>query len=347
MTDTGGEDVQRPLFYILVLTAGYLAYLILSPFLKPLAWAGVFAIMLQWPQQRLSSRMGGNRAALVTTLLAAVLIVAPGITLVAILANEVPEVNTYIQQASLTAPRRVEQIWQAVRSRSPIPLPENPAALVREGVRRALTFLAPRAGAVVADLVATLGSLAVMLFTLFFMLRDGHIMSRHLRDLLPLPPRQSERLMTETRDLVIASVGASLLVSAAQGAIAGLAFWLLGMKAPALWGVMTAFCSLVPVVGAALVWVPASLWLLLSGEVVRGVVLLLVGVFGISVADNVLRPLLLSGSTSVSGLVIFLGLLGGVAAFGFVGLVLGPIILVITGSLVRMLARPDLVDDTR
>ena len=244
MTDTGREGVQRPLFYILVLTAGYLAYLILSPFLKPLAWAGVFAIMLQRPQQKLSSRMGANRAALVTTLLAAVLIVAPGITLVAMLANEVPEVNTYVQQASLTAPRRVEQIWQAVRSRSPIPLPENPAALVREGVRRALTFLAPRAGAVVADLVATLGSLAVMLFTLFFMLRDGHVMSRHLRDLLPLPPRQSERLMTETRDLVIASVGASLLVSAAQGAIAGLAFWLLGMNAPALWGVMTAFCSL-------------------------------------------------------------------------------------------------------
>ncbi len=346
MTDTGGEGVQRPLFYILVFTAGYLAYLILSPFLKPLAWAGVFAIMLQRPQQKLSSRMGANRAALVTTLLAAVLIVAPGITLVAMLATEVPEVNTYVQQASLTAPRRVEQIWQTVRSRSPLPLPESPAALVREGVQRALRFLAPRAGAVVADLVATLGSLAVMLFTLFFMLRDGHVMSRHVRELLPLPPGQSERLMAETRDLVIASVGAGLLVATAQGVIAGLAFWLLGMNAPVVWGLVTAICSLIPVVGAALVWAPAALWLLLSGEVARGVILLLVGVLGISVADNVLRPLLLSGSTSVNGLVVFLGLLGGVAAFGFVGLVLGPIILVVTGNLIKLLARPDLVDET-
>ncbi len=268
--------------------------------------------------------MGANRAALATTLLAAVLIVAPGVMLVAVLANEMPEVNDLlpagIADSALGGSRRSGKR----RAREvPIPLPANPAALVREGVRRALTFLAPRAGAVVADVLATLGSLAVMLFTLFFMLRDGHVMSRHVRELLPLPPGQSERLMAETRDLVIASVGAGLLVAMAQGAIAGLAFWLLGMNAPVVWGVVTAICSLIPVVGAALVWAPAALWLLLSGEVARGVILLLVGIVGISMADNVLRPLLLSGSTSVNGLVIFLGLLGGVAAFGFVGLVLG------------------------
>ena len=104
---------------------------------------------------------------------------------------------------------------------------------------------------------------------------------------------------------------------------------------------MIAFCALIPVVGAAQVWVPAALVLLLTGEVGRGVAMLLIGALGISMADNVLRPLLLSGRTQVSGLVIFFGLLGGAAAFGFVGLVIGPIVLVTTTRLIRLLLRPE------
>jgi len=103
-------------------------------------------------------------------------------------------------------------------------------------------------------------------------------------------------------------------------------------------------CSLIPLVGAALIWVPTSLWLMFSGEVTRGIILALVGVFGISLADNVLRPLLLAGRTSASGLVVFLGILGGAGAFGFIGLVLGPIILVTAGSLLRVFTRPEIVE---
>ena len=121
--------------------------------------------------------------------------------------------------------------------------------------------------------------------------------------------------MSDTRDLLVASVGASFIVSAAQGAIAGLAFWLLGLGAPVFWAVVTSFCSFLPVVGATLVWVPAAIGLLLSGEIWRGVVMLLIGVFGITVIGNALRPLMLTGKTSVSGLVIFIGLVGGAVAF--------------------------------
>jgi predicted PurR-regulated permease PerM len=142
--------------------------------------------------------------------------------------------------------------------------------------------------------------------------------------------------MDETRDLAVASVGAGLMVAAAQGAVGGVAFWVLGLGAPVFWAVAIAFASLLPVVGSALVWVPATIWLLLSGEVPRGLFMLVVGVFGISMADNVLRPLLLSDKAQASTLVIFFGLLGGVAAFGFVGLIVGPVILVSTGTLLKM-----------
>jgi predicted PurR-regulated permease PerM len=104
-----------------------------------------------------------------------------------------------------------------------------------------------------------------------------------------------------------------------------------------------AFASLIPVIGAVIVWLPAALWLLFSGDITRGLVMIAVGALGIGLTDNILRPLLLAGRSSVNGLVIFFGLLGGVAAFGFIGLVLGPIVLVVTVRLLRMFARPDLV----
>ena len=344
MSDTDRDRLRRPPFYVLVLVAIYLSYLVLGPFLSPLAWAAVFAMLFHGPQVELAARIGRTRAALVLTLMTGLLIVLPAVLLVAVLAREATQVADYLQQSSLITPHRIEVIWEAVRARSPLALPEDPTELLRNGVSRVLTFLAPRAGAVVADAFATLGTLFAMLFALFFLIRDGEAIGRELRSLLPLPPAHSDRLIRGTRDLVIASVGAGLAVAVAQGTIGGATFWLLGLRAPAFWGVVMAFCSLIPVVGAALVWVPAALWLLLSGSIGKGIAMVVVGALGISMADNVLRPLLLSGSTRVNGLIIFFGLLGGVAAFGFIGLVLGPVILVVTGNLLRMFARPDLVD---
>ena len=344
MSDTDSDRLRRPPFYVLVLVAIYLSYLVLGPFLVPLAWATVFAMLFHNPQVELSARIGRTRAALLLTVLTGLLIVLPAVLLVAVLAREATQVADYLQQSSLITPHRIDVIWEAARARSPFALPEDPTALIRDGVSRILTFLAPRAGAVVADVFATLGTLFAMLFALFFLMRDGDAIGRELRSLLPLPPAQSERLIRGTRDLVIASVGAGILVAVTQGTIGGLAFWLLGLGAPAFWGVVMAFCSLIPVVGAALVWVPAALWLLLSGSIGKGIAMVVIGALGISMADNVLRPLLLSGSTQVNGLIIFFGLLGGVAAFGFIGLVLGPVILVVTGNLLKMFARPDLVD---
>jgi predicted PurR-regulated permease PerM len=346
MIDSEKDCLRQPPFYVLVLVAVYLSSLVLGPFLVPLAWAAVFAMLFHNMQVRLAARTGRNRAALVLTLLTAVLIVVPGVTFVAVLAREAAQLADYLQQSSVMAPQQIERVWEVVRAKSPIALPGDPMQLLGEGVRRVLTFLAPRAGAIVADVFATVGTLVAMLFALFFLVRDGDIIGRELRNLLPLPRSQCDRLMRGIRDLVIASVGAGVLVALAQGTIGGVAFWALGLGAPVFWGVVMAFCSLIPVVGATLVWVPATLWLLLAGSIGKGIAMAVIGVLGISMADNVLRPLLLSGTTQVNGLLIFFGLLGGVAAFGFIGLVLGPIILVVTVNLLRMFARPDLVDLT-
>lgn len=337
--------MRRPVLYAFVFLGVYLSYRVLSPFLVALTWAVLLAILFRGVQDALTRRMGPTRAALLTTLVIALAIVVPAVVVLSAVVHEAPQAIASLQDASHTAPLQIQRLWDELRTRSPFALPEDPTELMTRGAQRALAYLVPQAGSLVAGFFATLGGIAAMLFALFFFLRDADAMRRYVRDRLPFPPAQSERLMTDTRDLVVASIGASLAVAVAQGAIGGTVFWLLGMSAPVLWGVAMTFSSLLPVVGAALVWVPAAIWLLLSGAIGRGVAMLLVGTFGISIVDNVMRPLILSGRTSVNGLVIFFGLLGGAAAFGLLGLLIGPIILVTTARLLDELRHDDTVTE--
>jgi len=340
MRRTAPERFGELLFYAMVLLVGYLAYQVTSPFLAPLAWAGILAVTLEPLRASISLRLGRSRAALATTLLTAVLIVGPVAVLVSMLAAEVPEVVEFAQHLPEQAtPERVRTLWDGIRARIPLSLPDDPTDLLRRGAQAVAGFLAPRVGGALANLAGMIGSLFVTLFALFFLLRDGDRVAALIRRMLPFPEAERERLITEAQDLVIASVGAGLAVSAVQGLIGGVTFWAMDLPVPVAWGVAIGICSLIPVVGATLVWVPVALWWLLSGSVMKALILAGIGAGVIGMVDNILRPIILSGRASVNGLVVFIGLLGGAAAFGFVGLVLGPIILVTAGTLVDALTR--------
>jgi predicted PurR-regulated permease PerM len=340
MDRSNADRFRDLLFYAVVLLIAYLAFTVIQPFLAPLAWATIFALTLNPLRQQLTARIGAPRAALVMTVGTAILIVGPLALFVSVLAIEIPNAIDYLKALPQTAlPERIQGAWDALRRQTPFALPPDPTTLVSDAAGRAVTFLAPRVGNVLADVAATIASLFIMLFALFFLLRDADKMADMVRTLLPFPEEQRDDLIKETHDLVIASMGAGLTVSAVQGVIGGIAFWALGAVAPVVWGVAVAVCSLIPAVGASIVWAPVAIFWLLSGEVMRGVILIVIGAGVIGLVDNVLRPVLLSGRTSVSGLVVFIGLLGGVGAFGFVGLVLGPIVLVIFRSLLSALTR--------
>jgi predicted PurR-regulated permease PerM len=337
---TGAERFRSLLFYGIVLLLGYLAFLVSRPFIAPLAWATVLALTLYPWHLRLSARLTDGRAALVTTVSAGLIIVAPLALLVLMLANEIPVVMAYAQQIpAQTTPENLERLWDDIRVLVPVSLPEDYTQVIGQVVQWIGGFVAPRVGTAVASVLEVVGSLFVTLFALYVLLRDADRATDIVRRCLPFPPHERERLMQEAHDLVVASVGAGLTVSAVQGLIAGLAFWALGLGAPAIWGVLIAICSLIPVVGAALVWAPVALWLGLSGAVAQALALVVVGTLGISMVDNVLRPILLSGRSSVNGLVVFIGLLGGTTAFGLIGLVIGPIVLVLAGTLFEALTR--------
>ena len=198
---------------------------------------------------------------------------------------------------------------------------------LRQAGERIAAFLAGKLGAFLKNLLAFFIDLFILLFSLFFMFRDGERIVRAVRHLLPFDPKIQDDVMHESRDLIFASVAVGLLVAAVQGALGATAFTIAGVHTPLFWGVVIAFFSFVPVVGSALIWVPISLWLIVSGHWGKGIVIIAIcgGVAG--VADNIIRPVLLRNRTRLNELLVFLSVLGGLQAFGLVGLVIGPAII--------------------
>ena len=334
------------LFYGVLLLIGYLAFRVVGPFLAPLVWAGVFAMVLNPVQARLESRVSKPRAATATTVLAFFIIVGPAITVLTILTSEVTAVVHRIQTGAFSIPAAPDvQAWYAaLRKTSGIPLPADFTSTLVEAVRTIATFLASRAGTILQNVASLVFQLFVMLFALFYFLRDGERMVGLIRQLLPFEPARRDRMISQTHDLVVATVGSTFAVAATQGMLTGLTLALLGFESPVLWGVMTAFTSLLPAVGSGLVWGPAAIYLFVTGDVLRGVILVAVGVGVIGMADNVLRPLLLSGRTTMHGLLVFISLLGGMAAFGFIGLVIGPVAVAAFGTLVDAVLKDEPAD---
>jgi predicted PurR-regulated permease PerM len=331
------------LFYGVLLLAGYLAFRIIAPFLAPLGWAAVVAMVLDPVKARVESRLGPPRAAAATTVLAAILIVGPAITVLTILTAEVTSVVQRVQSGTLVMPAAPDlQIWyEGLRTKSPIPLPADLTSTIVGALKGAATFLASSAGTILQNVASLVLQLFVMMFGLFYFLRDGERIVGLIRKLLPFEPARRDLMITQTHDLVVATVGSTFAVAITQGAMTGLALGLLGFESPVLWGVMASFTSLLPVVGSGLVWGPAAIYLFATGDILRGVILVAIGVGVIGMADNILRPLLLSGRTTMHGLLVFISLLGGMAAFGFIGLVIGPVAIAAIATLFDAVLKDD------
>jgi predicted PurR-regulated permease PerM len=321
------DRVRLLLFYSMVLLVGYLAFNVVAPFLAALAWASVLAMVLSPIATRLDRHMSLATSATITTLTAAVLIVGPAVLVLTMLIREVTQLVVEIQQAgySVPTPARLQEVWIELRARSPFPLPADLSSAIGDGLQALASYIVGKTGSVLQNIVGFLFQLFVVLFGLFYLLRDRDKMVNVLRQLLPFPEERRERVIHQTHELVVATAGSTFVVATVQGALTGLALGILGFRAPVFWGVMTSVFAVLPLGGSAIVWVPAAIWLFASGDGTRGIILVVFGTVVIGLADNVLRPLLLSGRTTMPGLLVFVSLMGGMAAFGFIGLVIGPV----------------------
>lgn len=323
------------LLYGCLLLLGYFLYLMLRPFLAPLAWAAIFAAFFFKRYKRLETRFGRTTAASLSTLAVTLIIVVPFV-LIAI--AFIQEASQTIGQADLAANSskgvaRLQQAWVwAQRQRFGRSLGSF-EDVMKQATAWLAGVLADRAGGLLRNFLVVLAELVIMLFALFFFFRDGDAIMSRLRRVLPFEPDFRERRISEAADLVRASINSGLIVALAQGAVGGLAFAALGLGAPVFWGVIMAFFALLPL-GPGLVWGPVAIWLLLTGQVGHGIALMVLGAGVIGLIDNILRPVLLSGRTEMNGFLVFISLLGGLSAFGLLGLVLGPIIMAFTISFV-------------
>ncbi len=327
------------MFYGTVLLIGWLAYRIVQPFLVEIAWAVVLAICLDPIRVRLLPRLGRTRTALVLTLAAVVLLVIPVVFVGTAVVKEGGPAVSYLQdqlQNQGGAADWFHRGWEWARQRATfLPSEQDVIAKITASVGRVAEFVAGQAGGLLKGVANFLFALVITLALLFFLLRDASSFARALRHALPFGAEQNERLIHLTSDLVSASVTATIAVAAAQGLIGGVTFALLGVSGAALWAVMMFLLAFLPLVGATLVWLPAAAWLALSGSMVKGAILALVGVLVLSNVDNVLRPLLLSGKSQMNTLVLIVSLMGGVSAFGFIGIVLGPLVAALLTALVE------------
>ena len=334
MTDK--DRLRHLLFYSTVLLVGYLTFQIVSPFLVPLGWAGVLAVCVQPVHRRLVGRLGHTRAAVLSMVLVFILLVVPVWLVVMAIVNEAGQATEALKgMSSITLPPPVMNAWHWLQAHVPYLAPDRIMASVNDAAQQMVGALAAGSGALISGVAIVLLDLIITLFALFFVLRDGEAIVASIRVLLPFREDRRDQVLQEVGDLIYASVTAGLAVAAIQGLLGGLTFWALGLHAAVVWGTVMAFFALIPVAGAWVIWFPVAIWLLATGEVTHAVILFAIGAGVIGTVDNVLRPMLLSGRSSMNGLVTLVALLGGVAAFGFIGLIFGPVVIAIAKALLE------------
>ncbi|WP_119154015.1 AI-2E family transporter [Caldimonas tepidiphila] len=321
---------------LLLLVAVSLAFAwILRPFFGAIFWAVVLAILFTPMYRRMlpSSKHRPTLAALATLVVILLIVVLPVTLITALLIQEVASFFQRIQSGELNFSQYLQQI---VRS-----LPDWLSQLLnRFGIgnldalqQKIATNLAQSSQAIAArvfnigqNTFDLLVNFFIVLYLVFFLLRDGAALSRRILDAVPLRPEHKRDLLGKFATVIRATVKGNILVAVAQGALGGIAFAVLGVHGAVLWAVMMAFLSLLPAIGAALIWLPVALYFLVTGFVWQGVALIAYGVIVIGLVDNLLRPILVGKDTKMPDYLVLMSTLGGMALFGLNGFVIGPVV---------------------
>lgn len=322
-------------FLFLVIAVSLAFGWILWPFYGAVLWGVILAIVFGPLYRRLlrSMRQRRNLAALATVITILVMVILPITVIAALLVQE--GVSTYerIQSGDLNIGRYFQQVFDAL----PVWVTDlmdrvglTSLGVVQErlsaGLTKSIQFIASQALNLGQNALQFIVGLFIMLYLLFFLLRDGDDLARRIKGAIPLHPEQQRNLANRFTVVIRATVKGNLVVAVVQGALGALIFWLLGIHAPVLWGALMALLSLLPAVGAGMVWLPVAIYFLVTGAMWKGIVLIAYGVLVIGLVDNILRPILVGKDTRMPDYVVLISTLGGLAIFGLNGFVIGPMI---------------------
>jgi predicted PurR-regulated permease PerM len=329
------DPFEDKVFLFLVLGVSLAFVWILRPYAGAILWGTVLAIVFAPVNRHLRVRLRQRRsvAAAVTLTLVVLLVLFPVALLGASLIDEVTGVYTRIQSGELDVSAWFRQLKAALPDWAVGMLNRSGLANL-EAVQTRLSGALASGAQFIAGKALTLGqntfqfvvALFVMLYLLFFLLRDGDVLSRRVRAAIPLQAERQRNLAARFATVIRATIKGNLVVALVQGALGWLIFLILGVGAPVLLGVLIAILSLLPAVGAPVVWAPAAIYLFATGQVWQAVTLTLFGALIIGSADNILRPILVGKDTKLPDYVVLISTLGGIAVFGVNGFVIGPVI---------------------
>ncbi len=329
------------LTYTLILLGGWLLFKIILPFLSPIAWALVIGIITYPAYRRLLIVLNGHegRAAGLMTLAVTLLFVVPVVSLVSVLAHEVGLLYNLISsginsdgaeqlfQTLLSDPRLAPYLPQikSLIGSSNFNLSESMLANSKEALARLLGFLT----SLLANSFGFLMDMVFMLFVLFFVYHDGKRSLHWVKQVLPIENDLQSRLAQVVQNVLSGFIFGTLLTCLVQGILAGAAYLLFGVPSPLLLAVLTAIGGLIPVVGTAIIWLPAAIYLYLQGAAVKALILVLWGFLAVGMSDNFVKPIFMSSRVTLPILPIMIGAFGGLAAFGVLGAIFGPLLLAI------------------
>jgi predicted PurR-regulated permease PerM len=341
----------RALALITLLLVGYLLYLVLSPFFAPIAWSLFIAFLLYplhvWLTRKLRGRPAASAGLL--TIATFFLVIGPLAALGAAFGAQVGELARSAQAfaaehkpadlADLASLPIVGPAAAWLQENAGISLAQFQAWAV-EALQAILKGLGTLGRAAFLGALGTVVGFALMMFILFFAIRDGKHLADTVRELLPAEEKDKQRLFRHLGSVTRALVYGTGVTALVQGALVGIGFAVVGLPSPVVFGVLAALAALIPMAGTPVIWVPALLWLAAQERWGAALFMLLWGIFTVTI-DNFLRPWLVSGRAQIDALTVFLGVLGGVSAFGPIGVVLGPLVLALAIALVRFSLEKD------
>lgn len=337
------------------LVALYLCWSMLRPFVEVILWAVVLVIVFFPVHRRIRERVGSpGWSAVLSCLLVIVVILVPLTLLTFAVVNELANFAQMLQPKADGSGGTAGAAAGLLDPNSPYVGPAvrwlgQYVDLSRLGSQE---FLAERlkgvSGAIAARTLGFVGGAVgfvvevfFVIFTMYYLFRDGEGLRTAAYDMVPLSGPQAREIFDRTGEVISASVYGVLVIAVIQGVLGGLAFWVLGLPSPLLWGVVMIFLSMIPMAGAFIVWVPAAIYLGITGHWVSALILTVWGAVVIGSIDNFLRPKLVGEKTRLHELLVFFSVLGGLQVFGVIGLVLGPVIVAITIALLDVLRHAD------
>ena len=322
----------------------YLSYLVAQPFLNAIFAAFVLVVVFHPLHSWIHTFVRGpNTAATISTIVVILIVAIPAVLLGILISKELSDLYGSLSEKS-AAQGGVDSYLLHLLER-PARMLGKYVDLSQLNIRSTLLrwlddasrYLVGMSGRAVGNLLSLMLNMVVVFFTLFFLFRDRESIRQRILALFPLTSEQSATLMSRISGTIVASVYGGIAVGSAQGLLTGVALWVLGVSSPVMWGLVAALASLIPVVGTGLVWGPAVAVLAIGGHWVKAFILLGWGGAVVAQIDAVLRPYIVSGRAKMHNLLIFFALLGGVKAFGFMGIFIGPVIAAVTIVLLDML----------